>query len=197
MENFDNIKNIWNSEKAENIPQLSEINHEMLKYKAKTKQSLHFWFYLLLLSAALMFCVLVFNKTEMVSTIVGEIMIILTISYVIYNYIKIIVQKRVNDIISNNDYLSLLKQEKINDLRLKKKSQAISFLLLFLSYGIFLHEIISESTKTLVIGYSIYMAIMAVLWFIYKPYWDKKQKKANQILIDKIENLKNQIDDEN
>ena len=144
-----------------------------------------------------MFCVLVFNKTEMVSTIVGEIMIILTISYVIYNYIKIIVQKRVNDIISNNDYLSLLKQEKINDLRLKKKSQAISFLLLFLSYGIFLHEIISESTKTLVIGYSIYMAIMAVLWFIYKPYWDKKQKKANQILIDKIENLKNQIDDEN
>ena len=197
MENFDNIKNIWNSEKAENIPQLSEINHEMLKYKAKTKQSLHFWFYLLLLSAALMFCVLVFNKTEMVSTIVGEIMIILTISYVIYNYIKIIVQIRVNDIISNNDYLSLLKQEKINDLRLKKKSQAISFLLLFLSYGIFLHEIISESTKTLVIGYSIYISIMAVLWFIYKPYWDKKQKKANQILIDKIENLKNQIDDEN
>lgn len=197
MENFDNIKNIWNSEKAENIPQLTEINNEMLKYKAKTKQSLHFWFYLLLLSAVTMFCVLVFNETEMISTIAGEMMIMLTIIYVIFNYIKLIIQKRVNDFINNKDYLNLLKQERINDLSLKKKSQITSFLLLFLSYGLFCYEIFSKSTKTLIIGYSIFIVIMAVLWFVYKPYWDKKRKKSNEILINKVEILINQMDNEN
>ena len=196
MEDFDVINDIWKSKNKIDLPDFEQIKDELKKYNKKRKAVLLFYVSLLLLCFFSMVLIAVFNKNAMWTTSVGEIMILITILITIITFLKQHKKDNSLELLKSNEFINQIKEENLKRIRSKDNTQNITFLLLIISYGLFIYEKCSKDLNTLLVNYSVFAIVILILWFIYKPFYDKREQNKINGFTSKIENLKKQLENE-
>ncbi len=86
MDSFENIKQIWTSEKALDLPNSKEIISAIESYHSSKKRNIYLLIAILILCLIIFVFVIVFNKPLVWTTILGEILI--SIGFIFRNFYK-------------------------------------------------------------------------------------------------------------
>ncbi len=192
MDNFDNIKNIWQSERADSLPNVDIINMNIKKYKSKKRRTIFLLISMLIICFIIMINVWFSNKSTLWTTRLGEILVFMTIAFTIYINLKLLQKSKAEELLNNEAFLSKLKKEQVES-ETETKQRRIAFAILSLAYVFYIYEKSAGSIQTLITGYGLLVAVIIVIWFIYRPIALKKEQQKIARMIHKIDSLKKQI----
>lgn len=187
MDNFEDIKQLWNSKNTLDIPNLEHIQNIVKQYQRKRKRNAFLVTSLFVLCGIAFILIIILHKPLHWSTSLGEILI--SIGFISGLVLKLKSLKNIskNELKSNSDFLKDL----IKDIN-KKKSKAnwhliFSVLLLAIGYGFFIYEDIKDNQLELILSYLGITLFAFGMYFIFRPFMKRKSKKKIQIIIDEIE----------
>lgn len=191
MENFEDIKAIWHSEKEAFIPEPEEINKNIKRQQNKLSQRVFMSILGLLLCTFAMVLSIYFSPHSWVKTLGGSI-IILSIIYAISFKYDTWQRKKYQQTLSNLEYLRQLQKEKEHDFSKFPYKYAIVLVGDFVGTCLYFYPIFLKGN--LILGYAAITSFFLLAWFIYRPYRKRKYWKKNEKLIKQIQTLKNQIE---
>ena len=193
MDNFDEIKNVWQNQKMESLPSISSINKAIKGYHNSRKREIVFLVFLSVICLTAMIWVMVDYKSNLWTTRIGESLFIGIGLYLFFSKYKLLQKNKQEELLSASDYLDALKKK--SEKEALNKSQPILFMILSIGFFFYLYEMLSESKPQLIFGYSILFLFLIFTWFVYRPFKIKSRQNKIQNLLTKIDHLKNQTNE--
>jgi hypothetical protein len=192
MEKFNDIKSIWHSEKASQLPAADEFVVLVNKYKSKRSRKSFFLLLMLIVCFVLFVNVWFRYNASLWTTKVGEVLVFAIILYqIFYQYVDL-KKKKKEESLNISMFLFNLKKE-VTEKNEEKKHILFSLSFLCLAYGFFIYENASGSLQSLIIHYTLLLVIFAFLWFVYRPFASRSQQESVKMMLIKIEKLQKQI----
>tara|TARA_R110001592_G_scaffold261500_1_gene526375 strand:+ start:2302 stop:2874 length:573 start_codon:yes stop_codon:yes gene_type:complete len=189
MDDFENLKQLWNSKNTLDIPNLKQIQTVIKKYQRKKKRNIYLLIALLILCCIVLILVFTFHKPLLWTTTFGEILI--SIGFILGMILKLSTLKSItkNELKSNKAFL-----EDLIKVSIKKKPKAnwlqiISALLIAIGYGFFIYEEIKENQTELILSYFGITLFSLGMYFIFRPFIKRNSKKKIKKMLEGIENL--------
>lgn len=192
MENFDDIKSIWQLEKADQLPHADEIEKVAKVFKMKKANKAKTLIGLLIGCILGYIAVWIGLENVLWTTRVGLIISVLAILYVLWFKYQELKKEDQAESLNSAAFLTQLKLELIN----KKEEQArmmIFILLFFVAYAFFIYEKVAVNSQLLFKGYSILVVVVGIFWFVFRPLSYRYYRKSIQKTITQIENIQHQI----
>lgn len=190
MDDFEDIKQLWNSKNTLDLPNLKQMQSVIKKYQARKKQNISFVISLIILCGITFTLVFIFHKPLYWTTPFGEILIAL--GFILVLIIKLNTLKKItkNELKSNKVFLEDLIKGSIH-----KKSKAnwyliISVLLLAIGCGFFIYEVIRDNQTELILSYLGLAIYTLVMYFIFRPFKKRRSKNKTKKMLEAIEKLK-------
>ena len=188
MDDFENIKQLWTSKNTSDIPNLEHIQTVIKKYQRKKKRNA--FLVTILFASCGIALVFIFREPRHWTTTLGKILII--IGFISGMILKLKTLKSItkNELKSNKDFLedlikvSAQKKSKINCLQL------ITVLLLALGYGFYIYQDIKENPTQMILSYLGIILFVFGMYFIFRPFINRKSKKKIQKMLQHIQSLK-------
>lgn len=193
MEDFSTLQNLWLTQPVEQVPSESEMLDTIKTYRHKAKRNFMLTQLIFLVCVVLMVLVVFYYPSTMLTTRIGEALIIATIFYGAFLKWKTFKHRGHHTALSASAFLDKLKHDEVKSCTGSANEQATAFSLLTVAYAFYLYESVSGSIATLCIGYGLMAAVLGGLWFVYRPYKVRQREKKIQQLITKIETLKSEI----
>ncbi|MDQ1167701.1 hypothetical protein [Flavobacterium sp. SORGH_AS_0622] len=197
MDNDNNIdfKDLWKKQSVSQ-PDMKDLLARVTKFKKAGLRSL--WIVNILLLATCMFivCIWIYYQPQFISTKIGIIITILAMVIYLFTYNKLLSKyKNIEATQTNQEYLQ-------NLIIIKKKQQFLqtkmmTFYFLALTVGICLYMYEYASRMTLLgagLTYGITLSWMWFNWFYLRPKQVKKQQEKINSLIEKFEEVNNQLE---
>ena len=189
MENFNEIKSIWENEHTDlssseiSIDKL--IKEDIRKKKAKHIANLLLLFFLVVI----LICLIGFASFQIWTSYLGLSIFLVLSFYLIY--LKINKNSKVSDLelLDNNEFLSTLKKEKNETCVGNIKQQTNLFIFYAIGFGFYIYEIASKSMTALIIGYSALIIYLLVAKFFYFPLMAKRNQRKIDEIIKRINSL--------
>jgi len=133
--------------------------------------------------------VLINYKSSLIITRIGEALMLAAL--IIFLSLRFKSLKRVAAFgYTNEAFLQYLKQEQIRLMNYQKNTQVIGFSLASAGLLLYLYEGLHADTSKMIIGYSLVLAWIAVMWFVVRPLSMKRKIKS---LDDKISALEKTV----
>lgn len=193
MDHFDEIKDIWKSHKTERLPSIASINDAIKNFHSTNKRNIFFFVFLSVTCIVTMIWVIIDYQSNLWTTRVGESLFILIGLYLFFSKLKLLRRNKQEELLSTNDYLDNLKKK--SQKGALSETRAILFILLSLAFFFYVYELLSVSNTRLIFGYCLLFLFLVFMWFVYRPLMVKRQQNKIQILLTKIDNIKNQTDE--
>ncbi len=190
MEDFEDIKRLWNSENTSGIPNVKQIQNIFKKYQNKKKRNA-FWFTGLFIACSISFLlIIIFHKPLLWTTTFGEILISLGFLLGIILKLKTLKKISKDELKTNKDYLEDLIKSSY-----QKKSKTnwhliISVLFLAIGYGFFIYEECKENQTQLILSYMSITLFTGAMYFIFRPFVKKISKNSIKKVIEAMEDSK-------
>lgn len=190
MDDFKNIKELWNSQNNLLTPNINQIEKIIKDYQIKKKRNV-FLVTALFIACGIGFLMIIFlYKSSYWTTIVGEVLI--SLGFLLGLILKLKSLKKINnnEMKSNKDYLEDLtkvfnrKKPKTNLL------QIISVSLLSIGYGFFIYEEIKTNQNELILSFIGILIFSLGMYYFFRPFINRKSKKKIEKLLDAIHQLK-------
>ncbi|MCB0593673.1 MAG: hypothetical protein H6557_26090 [Lewinellaceae bacterium] len=193
MDNFDEIKNIWQTHRTERLPSISNINNAIKGYQATKKKNIIYIIFLAIICLFAMIWVVVDYQSNLWTTRIGEALFILMSIYLFYSKLMSLKRSKQEELLSAKNYLDDLKEktkkEAINE------SQPILFIILSFAFFFYVYEMLAANKTQLIAGYCILFFFLVFMWFVYRPIKIKRQQTKIKDLLNKIDSIKNQTNE--
>lgn len=193
MDNFDEIKNIWQTHRTERLPSISNINNAIKGYQATKKKNIIYLIFLAIICLFAMIWVVVDYQSNLWTTRIGEALFILMSIYLFYSKLMSLKRSKQEELLSAKNYLDDLKEktkkEAINE------SQPILFIILSFAFFFYVYEMLAANKTQLIAGYCILFFFLVFMWFVYRPIKIKRQQTKIKDLLNKIDSIKNQTNE--
>ncbi len=192
MDSFENIKQIWTSEKALDLPNSKEIKSAIESYHSSKKRNIYLLIAILILCLIIFVFVIVFNKPLLWTTTLGEILISIGFISGISIKLKTLRKTTQNELKSNKDFLEDLK------IAIQKKSeinslQIIAALFISVGYGFFIYETVRNNKTVMIFSYLGITLFVSGIYFVIRPFAKNISRKKSEKLLKDIEAIKSQI----
>jgi len=190
MDDFEDIKQLWNSKNTLDIPNLEQIQTVIKKYQSKKKRNA-FLVTALFISCGIAFIlIIILHNPVLWTTTVGEILIL--IGFISGMILKLNTLKSLtkNELKSNKDFLKDLIKVSVQKKGKVNWHLIISVLLLAIGYGFFIYEEIRENQTELILSYLRIVLFTLGMYFIFRPFIRKITKNKIEKMIEAIQNLK-------
>ena len=193
MDNFEDLKQIWLSEKGEELPSVEEMRKVIAVEKNRNRRSI--WFSIAAIVVLLIFMSLIvfFSEAKLISTWIGEALILSAIFILLVSRINSLRRSFRNENISNREFIGKLKadiERLTNDWNTVQKT---GFAFVGIGYLFFLYETVYQNRTAMIIGYSITIVVLTAAWFFFRPFANRRKLEKKERLLEKIENLSRQI----
>lgn len=195
MENFNDIKTLWQTDRNIKLPQIEEIKGVLRKFNQNRKQKNLFSVILLVCCSIILLLLVCFATFKMWTTYFG---IALWIGAAFYSiHLKIRIQNKFSGLetLSNNSFLIALEKEENQTCVGKSKNQALLFTIWAIGFFFYIYEPTSKNIYSLLIGYGSLIVFAIAVWVIYIPLMTKRYQKNIQKTITHINNLKSQLNE--
>jgi hypothetical protein len=192
MDGFDEIQNMWLQQPLTHAPQAEEIHRAIKKYKAKTNRAFIIEISLFFVALVVFIYLLFWVPGVTVTTRIGILFFLASIFYGAYLKTRPIRKNKQMLALSAKDFIAQLEKEKLETCTGSANEQARAFLLLCVAYVFYIYGWLSQNITALLMTYGAIAIILALLWFVLRPYSAKKRQKTIQSLITKLEQIKNE-----
>lgn len=196
MDNLNDLKAIWLSAKTDHLPTSEEVVSMAKKFRNKTLRRKIVMITVACFNSLLMLAVMVFYKSTLLSTWIGEILIIVSCSLLASTNIRSIGRFYNLRDTTNDEFLEFLEKTKQNQIRYYRKTEVIRQGLGSIGLLVYLYEFVHRDLMVMTIAYSVIVAYLAILWFIVRPRRFKKNLDQLSEKQNRVEKLIDQLNEE-
>jgi hypothetical protein len=183
MDNLDDLKAIWLTAKTDHLPTSEEVISMSDKFRHNTLIRKIVIIISACLVASLMLAVMIFYKSTMLSTWIGEGLIILSCILLAATNVR-----------SIGRFYKF--QACSNQLRYYKKTQVIGQVLSSAGLLVYLYEFTCKNTIIMIVAYGVVLAYLSVMWFVIRPSSFKKNFDRLCAIQKRVEKLVAQLNEE-
>lgn len=196
MDSNIDFKNIW-KQQTSNKPNLEELIGKLKKFRNQNLRKLILANIGLITTSLLIIYIWYRFQPEMITTKIGIVLVILAMVMFLFAYNKMfMVFYKIDQTQSNNEYLQSLYVVKSKQKLMQTTVLNLYFIMLFLGICFYMYEYTSRMTiGSGILMYSVTLAWIAFNWFYLRPKTIKKQQGKLDELINKFEEINNQLKD--
>ncbi|WP_433813950.1 hypothetical protein [Flavobacterium johnsoniae] len=196
MDNDNNIdfKDLWKKQ-AISQPDMTDLLARVNKFKKTGLRCLWITNILLLATSVFIAFVWFYYQPQFISTKIGIVLVILAMLIYLMTYNKLLGNyKNIEANQTNHDYLQKLIEIKKKQQFLQTKMMSFYFIALTIGICLYMYEYASRMTALGAgLTYGITLFWMLFNWFYLRPKQIKKQQEKINSLIDKFEEINNQL----
>ncbi|CAI8720020.1 hypothetical protein [Chryseobacterium sp. IT-36CA2] len=188
------FKNIW-KQQTSNKPNMEELLGKLKKFRSQNLRRLIFTNIGLITTSLFILFIWYWYQPEMITTKIGIVLVILAMVIFLFAYNKMfMVFYKIDQTQSNNEYLQSLYIVKSKQKFMQTTILNLYFIMLFLGIVLYMYEYTSRMTfSSGILAYAITFAWIAFNWFYLRPKAIKKQQGKLDELINKFEEINNQL----
>ncbi|MDM1554398.1 hypothetical protein PYS58_12810 [Chryseobacterium indologenes] len=191
-----NFKNIWKQQTSPK-PTIEELLNKLKKFKKENLRKLILTNLLMIATCLSIAFIWYHYQPQLISTKIGIVLVILAMVIFLgaYNRIFVIFYK-IDDTQSNSEYLQNLYLVKNRQKFMQTTMLNLYFIMLFLGICLYMYEYASKmSFISAILVYAAAWIWIAFNWFYIRPKTIKKQQGKIDGLINKFEEINNQLKD--
>ncbi|PWN59073.1 hypothetical protein [Chryseobacterium viscerum] len=188
------FKNIW-KQQTSSKPNIEELLGKLKKFRNQNLRRLIFANIALITTSLLIIFIWYRYQPQMITTKIGIVLVILAMVIFLLAYNKMfMVFYKIDQTQSNNEYLQSLYVVKSKQKFMQTTILNLYFIMLFLGICFYMYEYTSRMTfSSSALAYAITLAWIAFNWFYLRPRTIKKQERKLNELINKFEEINNQL----
>ena len=188
------FKNIW-KQQTSSKPNLEELLGKLKKFRNQNLRRLIFANIGLITTSLLIIFIWYHYQPQMITTKIGIVLVILAMVMFLFAYNKMfMVFYKIDQTQSNNEYLQSLYVVKSKKKFMQTTILNLYFIMLFLGICFYMYEYTSRMTLgSGILAYAVTFAWIAFNWFYLRPRTIKKQEGKLNELINKFEEINNQL----
>lgn len=189
-----NFKNIW-KQQTSNKPNLEELLGKLKKFRNQNLRKLILANIALITTSLLIIYIWYRFQPQMITTKIGIVLVILAMVMFLFAYNKMfMVFYKIDQTQSNNEYLQSLYVVKSKQKFMQTTILNLYFIMLSLGICFYMYEYTSRMTLgSGILAYAVTFAWIAFNWFYLRPKTIKKQQGKLNDLINKFEEINNQL----
>ena len=193
MDNLDELKKIWFSADTSVVPDTEEIL-STIKFYRKNNLWKKVALVVIAVSLTAIFVAVVFlYKSVMISTRLGEGLMILAGLMLVYTNMKSVGRLyRVKDF-SNKEFINYMEEVQRNRAYYYKRTQAFGMALIAPGMLLYIYEFVSTNVWLAISGYVITVTYLVVIWFVIRPRAYRYQKNKLKETIRKMTEQSKQL----
>ncbi|SDS18213.1 hypothetical protein SAMN05216490_0688 [Mucilaginibacter mallensis] len=193
MDNLNDIKALWLTAKTDGLPSSDEMLRIVKKFRNQRLRNKLIVIFTALVCAAMMVATMFVYKSTMITTRIGEVLIIIACGVLVFTNTRSI--KRFIDLkdCSNKEFIEFLEQTRRNQVYYYKKTQVLGMGISSIGLLLYLYEMASISMVVFIITYSIAIIWTLILWLVIRPRSFKKQSLKLEETLKKLENISKQL----
>jgi hypothetical protein len=195
MNDFNDIKDLWQSARANDLPGAKEVVRSIKNYRAKQVIKNIAVIAMALFLVAVMVHVVFTYKSVMLTTRLGEACFFLALFILIGISIQALSRVPAKGDHSNGSFLHYLKQEQLKLISFYKRTQAFAFAVSAAGLGLYLFEGLKDA-NWLIAGYACFTVYVLACWFILRPLAFRAKTKKLREEIMKLEKLSGQLSED-
>ncbi|MEF9477214.1 hypothetical protein ACR1PO_06210 [Chryseobacterium sp. RRHN12] len=194
MDSNIDFKNIW-KQQTSNKPNMEELLGKLKKFRNQNLRRLIFANIGLIATSLLILFIWYRYQPEMITTKIGIVLVVLGMVIFLLAYNKMfMVFYKIDQTQSNNEYLQSLYVVKNKQKFMQTTILNLYFMMLFLGICFYMYEYTSRMTLgSAILTYAVTSAWIAFNWFYLRPRTIKKQQGKIDELINKFEEINNQL----
>lgn len=194
MDSNIDFKNIW-KQQTSNKPNMEELLGKLKKFRNQNLRRLVFANIGLIATSLLILFIWYRYQPEMITTKIGIIIVVLGMVIFLLAYNKMFMAfYKIDQTQSNNEYLQSLYVVKNKQKFMQTTILNLYFIMLFLGICFYMYEYTSRMTLgSAILTYAVTSAWIAFNWFYLRPRTIKKQQGKLDELINKFEEINNQL----
>lgn len=197
MDNNNNIdfKDLWKKQSVSQ-PDMKDLLLRLSKFKKAAVRSLWIINILLFATSAFIIFIWIYYQPQFISTKIGIVLTILAMMIYVFVYNKLLTDyKTIDTTQTNHEYLQKLILIKKKQQFLQTKMMSFYFIVLTLGICLYMYEYASRmSVLGASLAYGITLLWMLFNWFYLRPKQVKKQQEKINSLIEKFEEVNNQLE---
>ncbi|WP_426476030.1 hypothetical protein ACP3T3_11565 [Chryseobacterium sp. CBSDS_008] len=188
------FKNIW-KQQTSSKPNMEELLGNLKKFRNQNLRRLIFANIGLITTSLLILFIWYRYQPQMITTKIGIVLVILAMVMFLFVYNKMfMVFYKIDQTQSNNEYLQSLYVVKNKQKFMQTTILNLYFIILFLGICFYMYEYTSRMTLgSGILTYAVTSAWIAFNWFYLRPRTIKKQQGKLDELINKFEEINNQL----
>ena len=189
-----NFKNIW-KQQTSNKPNLEELLGKLRKFRNQNLRKLILANIALITTSLIIVYIWYRFQPQMITTKIGIVLVILAMVMFLFAYNKMfMVFYKIDQTQSNNEYLQSLYMVKSKQKFMQTTILNLYFIMLSLGICFYMYEYTSRMTLgSGMLAYVVTFAWIAFNWFYLRPKTIKKQQGKLNELINKFEEINNQL----
>ncbi|UTX46756.1 hypothetical protein [Chryseobacterium sp. MA9] len=189
-----NFKNIW-KQQTSNKPNLEELLGKLKKFRNQNLRKLIVANIGLIVTSLLIIYIWYRFQPQMITTKIGIVLVILAMVMFLFAYNRMfMVFYKIDQTQSNNEYLQSLYVVKSKQKLMHTTILNLYFIMLSLGICFYMYEYTSRMTLgSGILTYAVTLAWIAFNWFYLRPKTIKKQQGKLDELINKFEEINNQL----
>lgn len=194
MDSNIDFKNIW-KQQTSNKPNPEELIDKLKKFRNQNLRKLILANIGLITTSLLIIYIWYRFQPQMITTKIGIVLVILAMVMFLFAYNKMfMVFYKIDQTQSNNEYLQSLYVVKSKQKFMQTTILNLYFIMLFLGICFYMYEYTSRMTVgAAILAYTVTLAWIAFNWFYLRPKTIKKQQGKLDELINKFEEINNQL----
>lgn len=197
MDNDNNIdfKDLWKKQSV-NQPDIKDLQTRVSKFKKAALRSLWITNIMLFATSAFIVFIWIYYQPQFISTKIGIVLTILAMAIYMFVYNKLLSgYKEIDSTQTNQEYLKKLIVIKKKQQFLQTKMMSFYFVALTTGICLYMYEYASRmSVFGASLTYGITLLWMLFNWFYIRPKQIKKQQEKINTLIEKFEEVNNQLE---
>lgn len=193
MDNLDDLKALWLSAKTDSLPQPEEMLRIVRKFRNQKIRRKVIITIVALVCAILIIWGLFFDSFTMISTYVGDALLITSCVILAISNIRSI--KRFHDLkdCSNSEFVQFIERTRQNQIYFYKKTQVIAMSITSVGLLLYWYELVHRNTTLTIIIYSATVIYLAVMWFVVRPRVFRKEARKLDAMLERLEKISKQF----
>jgi len=189
------FKDLWKKQTI-NQPDIKDLQDRVSKFKKIALRSLWITNILLFATSAFIIFIWMYYQPQFISTKIGIVLTIMAMAVYVFVYNKLMKDyKYIDSTQTNQEYVQKLISIKKKQQFLQTKMMTFYFVLLTIGICLYMYEYASRmSILGASLAYGITLLWMLFNWFYLRPKQVKKQQEKINSLIEKFEEVNNQLE---
>lgn len=190
------FKNLWKQKTAEK-PSMEELLGKLKSFRKENIRKLVMTNILLIITCIFIGLIWYYYQPQMLTTKIGIVVVILAMIIFLAAYNQLFMNfYRLDNNLTNSEYLQSLYLLKNKQKFMQTTMLNLYFILLFVGICLYMYEYTSRMKFIYAVtAYVVTFAWIAINWFYLRPKTIKKQQAKINGLIDKFEEINNQLKD--
>lgn len=193
MNNFDTIKNLWQTQSSEILPKAEEFTKIVENFNQKKRKNTIILIISTLLLLIIMIGIVCYFNHQFLITKIGEFLLFIGVTLILFQKFTILKKINAEAELNNVEFINLLKEKQVKDFKKGRNFQLLALIIIGIGYSLFMYESVYQSPLLLFLNYLFFITYLLFMWFYFRPYINKKQQEKIKKLIQSTEKINKQI----